>query len=66
MQNVSRYLTASQVRTRFGNISSMSLWRWEQDEELGFPKPLIIKGRKFYPEDEIAKWELDRRAGAAA
>ena len=25
----------------------MTLWRWEHDERLGFPKPIYINGRKI-------------------
>ena len=43
-----KFLTAKQVRARFGGISDMSLWRWLQDEQLGFPRPLIINRRRFF------------------
>ncbi len=47
------YLTAAQVRERFGRISDMSLWRWVHDERLGFPKPLMINRRRYFSADEI-------------
>ena len=37
------YLNAAQVRSRYGGMSDMALWRWLRDETLGFPKPLIIR-----------------------
>ncbi|MEJ5087146.1 helix-turn-helix transcriptional regulator [Brucella pseudogrignonensis] len=58
------YLTARQVKDRY-NISEMTLWRWSRDESLGFPKPLDIRKRKFYREDEIIAWERRKAAGAA-
>jgi hypothetical protein len=39
------YLNAAQVRTRYGGMSDMALWRWLHDGQLGFPKPLVITGR---------------------
>ena len=29
------------------NISSMTLWRWDMDPQLGFPPPVRIRQRKF-------------------
>ncbi len=34
------------VLKEFG-ISSMSLWRWDHDPDLGFPPPIRIRRRKF-------------------
>jgi hypothetical protein len=33
---------------------------WLADETLGFPKPIVINGRKYYIEDELDAF--DRRA----
>ena len=52
-----RRLTATQVRDRLGGISDMTLWRWLQDEGLGFPKPAVIKRRRYFLEADIEKWE---------
>ena len=41
------YLNAAQVRTRYGGVSDMALWRWLQDDALGFPKPFRINRRRF-------------------
>jgi predicted DNA-binding transcriptional regulator AlpA len=51
-----RYLTAGQVRDRFGGISDMTLWRWLNDERMAFPKPLVVRRRRLFREDEIARW----------
>lgn len=68
MQDASsgKYLTASQVRARFGNISDMTLWRWLQDEALGFPKPMVINRRRLFREDQIVDWEARRQPEVAA
>lgn len=52
----SPYLTAPQVMQRFG-ISEMTLWRWSHDEKLGFPQPMRIRNRKFFPISDIEAWE---------
>ncbi len=56
------FMTRRQVAERFGGISDMTLWRWAQDSKLGFPKPTVIKGRKFYDLAEIEAWERARSA----
>src|SRR5829696_2565599 len=40
----------------------MTLWRWERDPLLEFPRPLIINGKKFYDQAELEVWEAQRRA----
>ena len=52
-----RYLTANQVRARFGGIGDMTLWRWLKDEQLGFPRPLVINRRRFFRLDQIEAFE---------
>jgi predicted DNA-binding transcriptional regulator AlpA len=58
------YLTARQVKARYGGISDMSLWRWLRDENLGFPQPLIINGRRFWLEGALDRFD-DKRAAKA-
>jgi predicted DNA-binding transcriptional regulator AlpA len=53
------YLTSAQVRDRF-KISDATLYRWEHDASLGFPKPLQVKRRKLYDEDKMREWEKTR------
>jgi len=59
--NQFRYLSATQVRNRFGNISAMCLWRWLNSAELNFPRPIYVNRRRFFREDEILAWESSRR-----
>ncbi|MCK1402775.1 transcriptional regulator [Bradyrhizobium sp. 4] len=42
------YLKSTQVRTRYGDISDMTLFRWLRDPELAFPQPEYIRGRRFW------------------
>lgn len=62
MQHGIVYLTSNEVRARFCGISDMTLWRWLQDERLGFPRPLIINRRRFFRLDQIEAFEKHRAA----
>ena len=55
-----KYLTRKKILERFGGISAMTLWRWEHDEKLGFPKPASINGRKYYDVSAIETWQRNR------
>jgi hypothetical protein len=60
------YLSAAQVRNRYGGISNMTLWRWLNDGELGFPPPEWIRRRRFWREDKLAAWERIRPSAVPA
>jgi len=53
------YLPAGAVRARYG-VSDMSIWRWLQDEALGFPAPIRINRRRFWKLTELEAWEASR------
>ena len=48
-----RLLPAKEIRAMFGNVSDMTLWRWLQDDSLGFPRPTVIRQRRYWDADEI-------------
>jgi predicted DNA-binding transcriptional regulator AlpA len=56
------YLNAAQVRSRYGGMSDMALWRWLQDDDLGFPKPFRINRRRFWKASDLTAWERTRRS----
>ena len=60
----SAYLSGPQVQARYG-ICDVTLYRWQNDPRMNFPKPMVINRRKFFREDEIAAWERERVKGAA-
>ena len=60
------YLTATQVRQRFGAISDMTLWRWMRDERLGFPAPVLINRRRYFPVSDIAAFQERHAARQSA
>ena len=43
-----RYLTGKQVRARYGNICSMTLYRWEHDKKKHFPPPVCLSRNPFW------------------
>lgn len=63
-----QYITRKKILERFGGISAMTLWRWEHDEKIAFPKATEINGRKYYDLAEIEAWERQQatNAGTAA
>ena len=55
------FLPGPKTARRYG-VSDRTIARWEQDETLGFPKPMLVNGRKFHPLDELEAWEKSRAA----
>lgn len=55
-----KYLTARQVRARFGGISDMSLHRWLCNEALAFPKPIVIQRRRYFRLDDVEAFEANK------
>lgn len=56
-----QYLTARQVREHFGGISEMSLWRWENDPKLAFPKPIKINRLRYWKAADLSAFEARQR-----
>jgi predicted DNA-binding transcriptional regulator AlpA len=57
-----RFLTGPQVCERY-SISDMSLWRWLNDPEIGFPQPALrVKDRRYFLEADLIAWERARAA----
>jgi predicted DNA-binding transcriptional regulator AlpA len=54
-----RFLPARSVWERYG-VTSMSLYRWLDDEEMGFPKPLYIGRFRFWRLADLIEWENSR------
>jgi hypothetical protein len=50
------FLNSLNVRRRYGDVSDMWLFRRLSDSS-GFPKPLIIAGRKYWKMSELVDWE---------
>jgi hypothetical protein len=56
------FLTAAQVRRRYGGVSDMTLHRWLHDLELDFCQPIIIGRRRYWKLSDLQKFER-RRVG---
>jgi predicted DNA-binding transcriptional regulator AlpA len=58
-------IPAPAVLKRHG-ISAMTLWRWLHDADLGFPRPIDIRRRRFFRLAELEAWEagLNKRGAA--
>jgi predicted DNA-binding transcriptional regulator AlpA len=50
------FLTAVQVRQRYGNASDMWLWRRLHDDS-NFPRPIKIRKRRYWKLSELIAWE---------
>lgn len=59
-------LTSREVRGMFGGVSDMSLWRWLQDSEMGFPKPLIMRRRRYWRQADILAFQQRQMKPQAA
>jgi predicted DNA-binding transcriptional regulator AlpA len=61
-QESETYLTAPQIRKRFGGRSDVWLWRLLNDERANFPKPVVVRRCRYFPLSEIEAWEASNRA----
>lgn len=63
MQNASDhiFLTTKQVLARY-QISTATLWRWENDPAVKFPSPLKVGHKKLYAQKSLEAWEAARMA----
>ena len=50
-------LPAATVWKRYGK-TDRTLDRWLKDETLGFPRPVIIRNRRYFKEAELLNWEI--------
>ena len=60
-----KLLKTAAVKSRLGDISSQTLWRYGRDQELDFPKPIKINSVRFWDADEIEAFIERQRWGAA-
>jgi len=58
-----KLLKSAAVKSRLGDISSQTLWRYNRDPELEFPKPIYICGVRYWDAAEIEAF-IERQASA--
>lgn len=56
-----RYIKSNAVLDRYG-ITAMTLYRWIRDSKLGFPKPVVINGVRFFALVELDAFDERRRS----
>ncbi len=61
---MTRYLTIKQLTARY-HVCRMTLFRWQRDERMGFPKPIQIGRRKLWNSAELDLWDAAHRSSAA-
>ena len=54
-----RLIPDHRVRERY-SISAMTLWRWDADPSLNFPRAVRIRGRKYRDEAELDAFDASR------
>lgn len=54
-----RFLPARSVWERYG-ITSMTLWRWARDKEMGFPEPVYFGRFRHWRLSDLVAWEASR------
>ena len=37
-------------------VTAMTIWRWERDPKLAFPRASVIHGRKYWNRNDIDAW----------
>jgi predicted DNA-binding transcriptional regulator AlpA len=57
-------MNTRQVSGFFGNISKMTIFRWWQDPESGFPRPFKIGQKNFWIRRDIIAFRDLQRARA--
>jgi predicted DNA-binding transcriptional regulator AlpA len=62
MEKSARRLVPDAEVTRRYSIHISTLYNWDRNPKLGFPKPIRINGRKFRDEAELNKFDRTRAA----
>lgn len=63
MNETENWLNSADVRARY-RISAATLNRWDRDQTLGFPAPMVINRRKLYPLSKLLFWERSQASAA--
>lgn len=53
---MSHFLSSTQVQQRFG-ISRSTLYRWQEDPHIAFPRPVKIGHRIMWRDADLAAYE---------
>jgi predicted DNA-binding transcriptional regulator AlpA len=58
------FLTGPQVQARYSK-SHVSIWRWMNDPDLGFPKPVKINRLNYWKLSDLEAFEAAKMEAAA-
>jgi predicted DNA-binding transcriptional regulator AlpA len=65
MTNIeTEWLSAAKLTAMLG-VTSMTIWRWERNTKLAFPKPTVINDRKYWHRADINAWMRKMVVGKA-
>ncbi len=59
-----RWASRREAAEQFG-VSTRTIVRWELDEQLGFPRPKIVRGRVYFEIVELDAFQAQQSRGAA-
>ncbi len=59
-------IASAAVREICGGVSDMTIWRWQHDPALNFPKPAYVSRRRYWREADIIAWWNAQNAEIAA
>jgi len=51
-----RLMGAAELKRQLGGVSDSWIQRALRDETLGFPRPMKIRGRRFWRRGDVARW----------
>jgi predicted DNA-binding transcriptional regulator AlpA len=54
-----KWLTGPQVMAHF-SVCDTTLFRWQRDPAVDFPRPMIIRRRRYWRESDIERWAQHR------
>ncbi|PIO96592.1 AlpA family phage regulatory protein [Pleomorphomonas carboxyditropha] len=59
MQTEGELISAQDVCRRYG-IVDMTLYRWLKDANMDFPRPVVLRRRRYFYASEVQAWERAR------
>ena len=59
---MTKLITSATLRAKFGNVSDMTIWRWQRAKLI--PEPIKIRNRRYWDEGKVNA-ALEKLAGGA-
>ena len=60
-------LNSKLVREACGGVDDVTIWRWRQNESIGFPPPdAVINGRNYWYRSNIRRFQAEQAAKTRA